>query len=101
MRVVRPKNQREANTLKSRLIPEALSEADRKRAEHELRIANPHLNLDRLDADSVVVVPSTVAVPEGVTVDEEAVERLRRASPEALRERIVPLRAHLEASIAR
>jgi hypothetical protein len=99
MRVVKLKSQREANSLKAQLIPEALTEADRTRVERELKIANPDLDLDRLTADSVVVVPDTVASLPEVTIAGEAVERLQQTSPQVLRERVAVLRAHVESSI--
>lgn len=101
MRIIRPKTQRDARSLKAQLIPETLSESQRRLVEQELRIANPHLDLDRLEPDSMLVVPDSVRVPDEIEVEEEAVERLRHASPEALRARIAPLHVRLQESIAR
>ncbi|MCK9485527.1 MAG: hypothetical protein M0R73_02330 [Dehalococcoidia bacterium] len=101
MRIIRPRTQRDARSLKARLIPDTLSESQRRVVEQELRVANPHLDLDRLEPDSMIVVPDSVRVPDEVEVEEDAVERLRHASPETLHERIAPLRVRLQESIAR
>ena len=57
MRVVVVKNQAGARNLKARLIPDSVGADERPRWEARLKAANPHLDLDRLDKDAVVVVP--------------------------------------------
>lgn len=94
MRVVVLKSRQDARTLKSRLIPETLAPEARVRAEAQLRTANPHLDLDRLEADAVVVVP------EAIEVEPAVAERLDIVTPPDLVERLAPVRARLQESIA-